>query len=103
MTDWTKGLRQVSIRITKIDRDLPEINLEVWKPKGQKKHKNVSQHQLSASILGPQEKYIRLSFAKRDPPKQTFSGVIWGKKRGRKRGISGHKKFSPLFFPSLET
>ena len=74
--------------------------------RGAEKAHKLFQHKLfgphpKPPILCPQKKFMCLisweRTQKRDPHK-FFRGDFWGRKRGPKRVIFGHKKFSLLFF-----
>ena len=76
-------------------------------PKGLKKHVNFFNISFLAPTQNPPPRkkkimclisYFLGKNAKKGPT-STFSGGFWGQKRGPKRAIFGHRKFSLLFFP----
>ena len=70
--------------------------------RGQKKHINFFNNFLSPTRnRAPRKKFmclISLERTQKRGPHKLFRGDFWGQKRGPKRAIFGHKKFSLLFF-----
>ena len=74
----------------------------VPRSRGRKNHINSLAPTQNPPIWTPRKKFMCLisweRAQKRDPHKLLFRGHFWGQKRGPKRAIFGHKKFSLLFF-----
>ena len=79
----------------------------IW---GRKKHINFCNINFLAPTQeppfgGPRKKFMCLiswERTQKSDPGELFQGDLWGRKRGPKRAIFGHRKFSLLFFPALK-